>query len=362
MNILEKSAKTLLSPLLQPSQFDFWAQQFGSSVRWQRCVARVVGARRMCSDTYEIELRPNSQWRGFEPGQHANITAEIKGRRITRSYSLLPVPGKPKRLSIIVRRERGGLMSNWLCDNASAGTLLELAPAFGDMFYSKKAPQHLLLLGAGSGLTPLLSHIRHLQSLKWPLRVTLLQWDRQSGRFIAGDELQAMSDRHNENFRWVPIATGACDVSAPLAGRISAQQLNDVLGHEPVDLAFACGPRKFIHTAQKLMDGRGVSCKTESFEPAKKLSANSNFARSRVKLKKTGRTIEVNNAGSLLEQLEQQGVAAASGCRQGVCNSCSCLKISGATQDSLNGALDSEPHQLVRLCINQPAGDIELDL
>ena len=51
-----------------------------------------------------------------------------------------------------------------------------------------------------------------------------------------------------------------------------------------------------------------------------------------------------------------------SGCRMGVCNTCSCAKVSGTTRNMQSGELDAEPDSAVRLCIASARSDLTLDL
>src|SRR5690606_41672871 len=73
----------------------------------------------------------------------------------TRRSSDLSCPAE-ERLSVTVKRVDGGYGSNWLCDNVTAGTSLEVLPPSG-AFTPRSLDGDFLLIGAGSGITPLLS-------------------------------------------------------------------------------------------------------------------------------------------------------------------------------------------------------------
>ncbi len=65
---------------------------------------------------------------------------------------------------------------------------------------------------------------------------------------------------------------------------------------------------------------------------------------------------------SLLVALEAQGLRPASGCRMGICNTCSCGKQSGVTRHTHTGELAGEPVSALKLCISSAATDLVLDL
>ncbi len=78
-----------------------------SAWSWARSLARVVERRVEALDAVTLVLKPNRHFRGFRPGQHVNVSAEVNGSRITRSYSLTDVPRK-NRLHRAHRQARRG--------------------------------------------------------------------------------------------------------------------------------------------------------------------------------------------------------------------------------------------------------------
>ena len=81
-----------------------------------------------------------------------------------------------------------------------------------------------------------------------------------------------------------------------------------------------------------------------------------------VTLAASGRTLTVPRGQSLLTALEAQGIKPASGCRMGICNTCACGKVSGATRHLHTGESASEPVSALRLCVNAATSDLVLDL
>ncbi|HMY01090.1 MAG TPA: 2Fe-2S iron-sulfur cluster binding domain-containing protein, partial [Agitococcus sp.] len=74
------------------------------------------------------------------------------------------------------------------------------------------------------------------------------------------------------------------------------------------------------------------------------------------------KTLSLPQGQSLLNALEEQGVYPPSGCRMGICHSCSCQKQSGTTQDLQNGEINQEPNSAVRLCVSRPQSDLVLEI
>jgi len=79
-------------------------------------------------------------------------------------------------------------------------------------------------------------------------------------------------------------------------------------------------------------------------------------------LARSGRQLSVPRGRSLLESLEAHGIKPRHGCRMGICNTCSCDRVSGATRHLRTGDLQSESAQPVRICVSAPTTDLTLDL
>ena len=306
--------------------------------------------------TRSITLRANRNWSGFEAGQHCNVIAEVDGRRIARSYSLSGVAGSGRDLQITVRQEPGGKMSGYLCKQLQIGDRLELEPAFGEMTLTNTGAQHVLLLAAGSGVTPMLSLVRSLAKQASDVSVSLLYWERDEANFVAADELRAIANQHaNIDVQLLTTRDGG-------DGRLSPASLEHIKDLQSVGQAYACGPAGFVQTAAELCRAQNIPLQFESFTPITAQPVAEAAAEVEVYLKRSQQWLRVNNQQNLLDQLEAQGVSVASGCRQGICNSCSCERRAGQTRDVLSGEADAEPGQSIRLCISRATSDIELNI
>lgn len=92
----------------------------------------------------------------FTPGQYLTLVLEIGGKTVRRNYSLSDAPGKPW-YRISVKRESGGLVSNWLHDHAEVGVTLQAQAPCGDFLLDEAARRPLVLVTGGVGITPAMS-------------------------------------------------------------------------------------------------------------------------------------------------------------------------------------------------------------
>jgi len=97
----------------------------------------------------------------YKPGQYLTIRLpNIPGVEHTqlRNYSLSDEPSK-KGYRITVKKEVGGVASSYLHDKVSVGQVIEVGVPCGDFVLADNT-QSLVYLGAGIGITPLLSMMK----------------------------------------------------------------------------------------------------------------------------------------------------------------------------------------------------------
>jgi ferredoxin-NADP reductase len=345
-----------LPPLFTADVFDFWASRLSRTWSWDRPLARIVETRAASSDAVTLVLQPNRHFRGVLPGQHVNVTVEVDGRRLTRSYSPSAPRGSDGRLEITVKAVDGGRVSRHLAGSAKVGDVLELGRAFGAMALPADDGHPLLLLAAGSGITPLMAMIRSLPAATRAAPVTLLYWARTRAQLCFVDELRALAASRGD-FTVRFLLTGErADARDEGEGRLGAAHAGT--GNDAH--VFACGPAGFVEQARALLESGAKTFLAEAFTPP--VFASDDTGTVAVTLSRSGRTLTLPRGTALLAALEAEGVAPESGCRMGICNTCACGKRSGATRHLGSGVIDNEPASALRLCVHAAASDLELDL
>ncbi len=350
----------LIQPFVVPATFDFWVSRIHPTWSWERPLARIVARTRESSDAVSLVLRPNRHWGGFRAGQHVNVSAEIDGIRVTRSYSLSDAPRADGRIVITVKAIEGGTLSRHLCDHARVGDVLDIGPAFGEMVLPDTCAEPLLFLAAGSGITPLMAMIRALAAQAMPVALTLVYWARTRDEFCFADELRRLAARHaNFVVRFVLTRdTAAADDESE--GRIHATQLSTLVPDAALRHVSACGPGGFVESARALLASSVPAFRAEAFTPPPRIVEDTGTAQ--VTLANSGQIVTVPRGQSLLTALEAAGLKPASGCRMGICNTCACGKRSGTTRHLHTDAINVEPVSALRLCVNSAASDLVLDL
>ena len=310
--------------------------------------ARVVKRIQETADTVTLVLQPNALWRGALAGQFVSLTVEIDGRRNQRMYSLTSRPGS-RRIAITVKRQ--GQVSAWLHEQVRIGQVLTLSPAMGDFVLPAALPPKLLLLSAGSGITPVMALLRELQARHYTGELVFVHSCRSEQDLIFARELQALP-----GLRLVLHFSQS-------AGRLDMPALQHAVPDLAERATWVCGPTGLAAAVLAHWEDQGLRTPLHSERfAAAALAALPLSAPVRITLTRSPRGFESLGATSLLEQAEAAGLAPKHGCRIGICRSCQCVKRSGTVQNLQTGELSSAPNELIRLCVSAARSDLTLEV
>ncbi len=346
---------SLLSPhrWLSPALFDYWAGQVNRLWTLRQPLARLLRREPAGEGACTLVLRTNRHWRGMQPGQHVTLGIEIDGRLLHRSYS--PTLLGPNLLAITVKAVDGGRVSQYLVSQARRGSVFHIGEAFGEFSVPTAAP--LLLLAAGSGITPMRSLLRALSARPLGAPVDLYYWERSHAGFSFREELLAMAAA-DPQLQVRLLATRDAQEPAARIDSVAFDSLGDVpLAQRHV---LACGPDGFVAAARNRLLHQVAGFQAEAFTPPSAPAGDQGEVQ--LTLARSGRTLTVPRGRALLESLEAQGLKPKHGCRMGICNTCTCVRASGATRHLRTGQDQDEPAMPVRICVSAPTTDLVLDL
>lgn len=315
--------------------------------------ARVQRIDSETADTKTFWLRPNALWRGARAGQFLRLRAEIDGRRVERAYSLSSTPGDAL-IAVTVKRQ--GLMSTHLHERLRVGDVLTLSQAMGEFQLPEPPPRQLLMLSAGSGITPLMAMLRTLQAQRHAGSIEFVHLCRRPEELIFADELQAIA-------RHLPGLKLHLHYSMT-AGRFDVRSLRSLVPDLADRPTWLCGPATLMDEVQALWaeEGFAAPLHSERFAAAPRKASAALGTPVPVLAERSGRRFDSSGTGNLLEQAEAAGLSPKHGCRIGICASCQCTKRSGTVQNLQTGELCSEPDQTIRLCISAARSELTLDL
>jgi stearoyl-CoA 9-desaturase NADPH oxidoreductase len=350
----------LLDLLAGPPGVDGYLEQIRPAWAVRDGRAEVIAADRNTPDSVTLSLHANLAWEGFDAGQFVQVAVEIDGSRRTRCYSPASAAGPGRSLELTVKAHPEGLVSNFLVENARPGMVLGLGPAEGDFQLPPERPERILLISGGSGITPVISMLRTLCGEGHEGPITFLHYAPDPEFAIYRDELERIAAAH-PNVRLVRSYT-----RAPGAGEVDGHFLPGHLAEIDPEYAaaetFACGPPALLDAVREVWAAQELERRlhVESFVPPT-LAPASGVREGSVHF--AGSDVRISNSGAaLLEQAESAGLSPASGCRMGICHTCSCRKTAGTVRNLSTGELSSSDAEEIQICVSAPVGDVVVDL
>lgn len=160
---------------------------------------KVVEVTRETPDAVTIHLEhPDQKPIASKAGQFLTLIIPVKGKKERRSYSLSSAPHESPRLAVTVKRVPNGIISNYLVDKCTVGALIEVMEPLGNFNLIPDATQarNLVLIGAGSGITPLISIAKTVLHEEPRSRVTLIYGNRHEGSIIFRDKLSQLETQY----------------------------------------------------------------------------------------------------------------------------------------------------------------------
>ncbi|TYB45290.1 ferredoxin--NADP reductase [Actinomadura chibensis] len=326
--------------------------------------ARVVDVVHETADARSLVLEPAEGDRdrfSYRPGQFLTVRVPAGDGWAARCYSLCSSPLTDDRLKVTVKRVDGGLGSNWICDNVTAGDVLEVLRPAGT-FTPSSLDEDLLLVAGGSGITPVMSILKSCLA-GGRGRVALLYANRDERSVIFASELRALTERHPdrltvvhllESVQGLPTSAAVRSLALPYTGRP----------------AFVCGPEVFMDLVTDALGDLGHRVHVERFfslegdpfedpDEPEATEAAADAAEIEVEIDGETRTVPWPRSDRLLDALLRAGVDAPFSCREGNCSACACVALEGEVTLDANAVLDERDlaDGLILACQARPVSD-----
>jgi ferredoxin-NADP reductase/mono/diheme cytochrome c family protein len=302
------------------------------------------------------------------PGQFLAFSFLLDGRKETRCYSICSSPARPGYVEITPKRVNDGCVSVFLNDRASIGLTVEASGPFGQFCLDLASDKRIVLLAAGSGITPMMAMLRYIDDLCLDTQATLLYCVRTFQDIIFRDELNDLQSRLR-NFQCHLLLSQADDSWQGARGRINREFICKAVPDLKGRVFFLCGPPPFMEAARAILSELGVEreairqetfggsgAETRALPPSTERRFMVEFARSR-------KTSAVPEGQTLLEAAAAAGVEIPSACRQGQCGTCRTRLLDGQVRMTAEQGLDSESKAqgFVLTCVGHPDGNVRLD-
>jgi ring-1,2-phenylacetyl-CoA epoxidase subunit PaaE len=327
---------------------------------------------------------PISEQIKYKAGQFITIAIPgDNGKKIKRSYSMSSSPHTDTAVAVTVKRVQGGVVSNYLNDNVKKGDFLEVIEPMGTFNYDADLPKidrNVVLVAAGSGITPLMSIAKSLLKTEANTKVLLIYGNRNEENIIFNSQIAQLEQDFNGRFTVNSILSNPADTWVGAKGRINQANATQWLKDWSVDFNkdhfYLCGPVPMMDEIKKICDIYDV--KKEQFhiekfnaptlddEPAE--GQTEGLKKQTITINYDGNTytLDVEPHQTILEAALEKDIDLPYSCQAGMCTACMGKCTTGKVKmDEDDGLTDKEIKEgYVLTCVSHPVSEgvvIEID-
>ncbi len=294
----------------------------------------------------------------FAPGQYVVLKTTLGGQELRRSYSICAAPHDGE-LRVAIKRVAGGAFSSFANERLRPGDRIEVGTPEGrfGLVPDPAARRDIVLVAAGSGITPVISIARAVLESEPASRVVLVYANRTIDSIVFREALEDLKNRHMTRLSLVHVLSRERQDTALLDGRIDAEKIGALAKalFDPAGVAgfYLCGPFAMVETVKGALVGLGVPAARIHSElflapgmpaPAATAAPARSGGSARVTVVRDGirQVVEVPFDGpSILDAGIAAGLELPFSCKGGVCSTCRCLKRAGDVAMAANYSLEA---------------------
>jgi ferredoxin-NADP reductase len=286
------------------------------------------------TNLYEIRRPDNAALPQVSPGAHIDVHLP---NGIVRQYSLVTADGDPRAYLIGIKRHRasrGG--SAFAHEKLHVGQMLDVGGPRNNFPLNEMA-RHSVLIAGGIGITPIWAMAQRLQKLGRSFELHYACRERREAAFL--EQIETLPQAHT----YFDGEQGGkrLDISAVVAPSQEDAHY------------YCCGPLPMLHayeTATAALDCTRVH--SEFFRPRTEAAYTGSFT---LELHRTGQSFTIPVGKTILEVLDEAGIAAPHLCKQGICGACQVRVVAGAPdhRDSVLSEHEKQKGEAMLICCSR---------
>ena len=314
----------------------------------KRQYLKVAEIKEMAEDCKSFTLVPDAD-KGttslayFGAGKYLTVFETIEGMPVTRAYSISSSPkdSLEGKYTLTIKLVEGGLMSRYIFDNWEVGSSVEVSAPAGNFEYQPlRDAKNVICLAGGSGITPFLSMANAINDGDEDFNLTLIYGSRNYDNILFRDELKALEEKcdkikvvHVLSDKGTKVPKG-CE-----KGFITAELIKKYAPADEAYSVFLCGPQQMYEFVDKELEKLELPKKYirhEMFGEFHNPQTQPDYpqgipeiVRITVTIQDKTYIIKGKSTDSVMQIIEQNGLAVPARCRSGECGFCHSHLISG---------------------------------
>ena len=331
----------------------------------------VSDVRRETEDTvsvaFDVPAELKSEYQ-FKQGQYLTFKKEIGGEEIRRSYSICRSP-LDSDLRVAIKKVDGGKFSTYANELLHVGDVLETMTPMG-RFRAELDPsneKHYVAFVSGSGITPVMAHMRTILQVEPKSSFTLVYGNKTSGSIIFKEEIEDLKNEYMARLTVYNVLSREENEIPLFMGRIDEEKCTAFMKYfiqpDTIDEVFICGPAPMIDAVKAKCAEVGLDRKQVHFElfaspdqlaqnkkataPKKEVVTKGFQAKVKIILDGTATEFVMDSKGeNILDAAMKNGADLPFACKGGVCATCRAKIDKGTVSMNVNYGL--EPDEIER--------------
>jgi len=315
----------------------------------------------------------------YKQGQYLTLRADIGGESVRRAYSLCSCPLTDDHLTVTAKRVDGGKMSNYLNQSVQIGMKIEVMPPEGRFFTEMNAAnrKHYVLIGGGSGVTPLISIIKTVLLAEPDSKCSLIYGNRNSQSIIFKEELDQLAQKNPGRLQiYYSLDQGEPGWNGE-TGLLKKDKVVDLIRGTYNEISereyFLCGPSglmdevkdafSYLNLPKDHVHIEFFTAPASSDEPKETAPAEDlNFDGSKVVVILDNKEYElfIKDNTTILHAALKAGIDAPFSCEAGICSTCMAKVLEGSVRMDENNILtdDEVKKGYVLTCQSHPTARV----
>ena len=219
------------------------------------------------ADAYSVYFKnPDPEVFDYLPGQYLTLKLNVGGEELRRCFSLSSCPVTDDRLSVTIKRVEDGRASNFIKDNLKAGDVVEVLPPMGSftLTTNQELSRHHILIGAGSGITPLMSMLRSVLKDEPKSKVSLWYGNRSEDSIIFKNELVELGKQYGDRLHVYHTLSQPSEDWPGFTGRLDKDRIYELISNlfmndELRKFYYVCGPNGLMEAAEAAFEKHAIN-------------------------------------------------------------------------------------------------------
>ena len=316
----------------------------------------------------------------YKSGQYLTFRTKINEKEVRRSYSICSSP-LDNEWRVAIKKVENGVFSTFANQQLKRGDVLETMPPSGHFVMDnvlentdkplrnadnsvgntdkslKNIGKHFVFFAAGSGITPIIAHIKTLLRNDDSVKCTLIYGNKRTSSSVFREDIDALKNQFMSRLRVVHILSRERTDVDLLHGRLDNDKIALLFEKMPEILRgsayFICGPEDMTMTIKTALLNQNVEAKRIHFElfgtkskqkDVKSTPKADELPTSIATIKLDGVTFDVPifNDTAVLDAALEAGADLPFACKGGVCCTCRAKLTEGKVEMTVNYSLTEE--------------------